>query len=179
MVKTRAGKVVGTQLPYSETSIPIPPPDIISLSIKDFCRISGMGESTAWAMIHRGALETIAIGRRRLILINSYRKLIEEQRAAPPKDARRNGTVPALGSTPGKRNGKSSLDLATPVEDLELSTRATNALLNDGVRTLGDLRGKTDAELLLIPNLGRGSVREIAAALVKRGLREKDGGNAG
>src|SRR5215471_12267590 len=71
----------------------------ISASVKDFARISGLGESTVWAMIHDGRLESIAIGRRRLVLIDSYRRLIEQQRAAPPRDARRNSAVPPLGST--------------------------------------------------------------------------------
>jgi hypothetical protein len=76
----------------------------ISASVKEFSRISGLGESTVWAMIHDRRLESVAIGRRRLVLIDSYRKLIERQRAAPPQDARRNTAVPRLGSkrrTPG------------------------------------------------------------------------------
>lgn len=74
------------------------PFDIISASVKEFARISGLGESTVWAMIHDRRLETIAIGRRRLVLIDSFRRLIEQQRAAPPSDARRNSAVPALGN---------------------------------------------------------------------------------
>jgi DNA-directed RNA polymerase alpha subunit len=70
-----------------------------------------------------------------------------------------------------KKKGRKELDLATPVEHLELSKRAKNALTNDGVRTLRDLLPKTEAELLLIPNLGRCSLSEITAALAKRGLR--------
>jgi predicted DNA-binding transcriptional regulator AlpA len=78
------------------------PAMIISAPVKEFSRISGLGESTIWAMIHDGRLESIAIGRRRLVLIESYRRLIEQQRAAPPRDARRNSAVPPLGS---KRRG--------------------------------------------------------------------------
>jgi hypothetical protein len=74
------------------------PAEIISAPVKEFSRISGLGESTIWAMIHDGRLESIAIGRRRLVLIESYRRLIEQQRAAPPRDARRNSAVPPLGS---------------------------------------------------------------------------------
>jgi hypothetical protein len=74
------------------------PADIISAPVREFSRISGLGESTIWAMIHDGRLESIAIGRRRLVLIESYRRLIEQQRAAPPRDARRNSAVPPLGS---------------------------------------------------------------------------------
>jgi DNA-directed RNA polymerase alpha subunit len=79
--------------------------------------------------------------------------------------------VPALGSTPGKRNGKSSLDLATPIiEDLGLSTRTKNALINDQVRTVQDLASKSKRELLLIPNFGKICLAEVQAMLAKRGL---------
>jgi excisionase family DNA binding protein len=88
----------------------------ISASVKEFARISGLGESTVWAMIHDGRLESIAIGRRRLVLIESYRRLIEQQRAAPPRDARRNSAVPPLGST---RRGA----VPAPVNNSEAKTR--------------------------------------------------------
>lgn len=83
----------------------------ISASVKEFSRISGLGESTVWAMIHDRRLESIAIGRRRLVLIDSYRKLIERQRAAPPQDARRNTAVPQPGS-------KRRTPAPAPVSDL-------------------------------------------------------------
>ena len=70
----------------------------------EVARLLGYRNATALAMIHDRRLESIAIGRRRLVLIDSYRKLIERQRAAPPQDARRNTAVPRLGSkrrTPG------------------------------------------------------------------------------
>lgn len=77
------------------------PSHTISASVKEFARISGLGESTVWAMIRDGRLESIAIGRRRLVLIESYRRLIQQQLAAPPRDARRNSAVSPLG---GKRH---------------------------------------------------------------------------
>jgi excisionase family DNA binding protein len=84
------------------------PSNVISASVREFARISGLGESTVWAMIHDGRLESVAIGRRRLVLIESFRKLIEQQRAAPPRDARRNSTVPALGSKKANPNPSSA-----------------------------------------------------------------------
>jgi predicted DNA-binding transcriptional regulator AlpA len=76
------------------------PSGVISAPVPEFSRISGLGQSTIWAMIRDGRLESIAIGRRRLVLVDSYRQLIKAQRA--PQDARRNHAVPALGSS-GKR----------------------------------------------------------------------------
>jgi DNA-directed RNA polymerase alpha subunit len=42
-----------------------------------------------------------------------------------------------------------------------LSTRACNCLYNAGFSTVQEVRAATDADLLSIPNLGRGTVREI------------------
>jgi excisionase family DNA binding protein len=54
----------------------------ITASIPEFCRISGLGRSTVYEMLGDGSLDSITIGRRRLILIDSYRRLIEARRAA-------------------------------------------------------------------------------------------------
>ena len=73
--------------------------DAITASVKKFAReIADVGESTAWAMIARREIETITIGKRRLVVVASYRRLVEERKAQPPQDARRNKAVPALGS---------------------------------------------------------------------------------
>lgn len=68
--------------------------DRISAPVSEFARISGLGQSTVWAMISDGRLETVAIGRRRLVLLDSYKRLIEGLRAGPVADCRRNSTVP-------------------------------------------------------------------------------------
>src|SRR5438105_6792918 len=101
--------------------------NIISAPVKEFSRISGLGESTVWAMIHDGRLETIAIGRRRLVLIDSYRRLIKQQRAEAPKDARRNGTVPPLGCVVAKPPCKAVQALDRHINEIGLSNRAHNA----------------------------------------------------
>jgi hypothetical protein len=88
--------------------------DAITASVKRFAReIADVGESTAWAMIARGEVETITIGKRRLVVVASYRRLVEERKAQPPQDARRNNAVPALGS--GKSRGGSAEDATASV----------------------------------------------------------------
>jgi hypothetical protein len=73
--------------------------DAITASIGKFAReIANLGESTVWGMIARGELETINIGKRRLVVVESYRKRIDELKAKPPQDARRNSAVPSLGT---------------------------------------------------------------------------------
>jgi len=73
--------------------------DQITAPIREFARLAGIGESTAWEMVRGGTVQTISIGKRRLVVLASYRQYVEAQLAEPPKDARRNRTVPSLGST--------------------------------------------------------------------------------
>ena len=63
------------------------PPDRISATIAEFRRLSGIGRSRIYELLKTGELESIHIGSRRLILIDSYRRLIERRRqsAAPTK----------------------------------------------------------------------------------------------
>jgi excisionase family DNA binding protein len=62
--------------------------EIITAPIPDFCRLSGLGRSLVYEMIDDGRLESILIGRRRLIVVDSYRRLIEQQRVTKEKFAR-------------------------------------------------------------------------------------------
>ena len=60
---------------------------IISAPIGEFCVLSGLGRTVVYEMIGDGRLDAIKIGKRRLILIDSYRRLIERQRAAAGRTA--------------------------------------------------------------------------------------------
>ncbi len=51
--------------------------------------------------------------------------------------------------------------LGKPIDDLELSVRAKRALIKLGLRTVGDLVSKTEAELLGCKNFGVTSLHEI------------------
>ena len=66
---------------------------------------------------------------------------------------------------------KQAQDLALPVTALGLSTRATNALLNDYVRSIAQLVQRTEADLLGIPNFGRIALTQLKKALARRKLR--------
>ncbi len=62
--------------------------------------------------------------------------------------------------------------LQIPISDFELSSRARNCLVDlMGVRTLGDLVAKTEAELLSYPNFGNTSLMEVKEILHRKGLR--------
>jgi predicted DNA-binding transcriptional regulator AlpA len=74
------------------------PSEMITATVPEFSRISGLGQSTVWRMIADQRLQTISVGRRRLVVVDSYRRLIAAQLQGSPTDARRNDTVPPIGS---------------------------------------------------------------------------------
>ncbi len=63
---------------------------------------------------------------------------------------------------------------APGIRGLGLSCRAFNCIMRSNITTIDYLRKMTDRELLGISNLGRGSVREIRAALAKRDEKAPD-----
>ncbi|MCB9888883.1 MAG: tetratricopeptide repeat protein [Planctomycetes bacterium] len=70
-----------------------------------------------------------------------------------------------------RREDKRNKILRTPINDFELSVRSRNCLSNMGIRTLGDLVNKTEAELLSFKNFGETSLMEIKEILRNKGLR--------
>ena len=60
--------------------------------------------------------------------------------------------------------------LDQPLADLELSVRARNCLDGADLRTMGDLVGMTEAEVMNLKNLGKTSLMEIKNKLRERGL---------
>jgi DNA-directed RNA polymerase alpha subunit len=60
----------------------------------------------------------------------------------------------------------------TPVANVRFSTRVRNALNAAGLKTVGEVREASDATLLGLPELGRGSVAHLRETL---GLPSTDG----
>jgi 3-hydroxyisobutyrate dehydrogenase-like beta-hydroxyacid dehydrogenase len=56
------------------------------------------------------------------------------------------------------------------LEDLNLSRQTTDALKNAGLKLVGDLVQKTEADLLRTPNFGRHGLNEVTEALARLGL---------
>lgn len=56
------------------------------------------------------------------------------------------------------------------VDELELSVRSANCLKNAGIKLIGELVSKTEAEMLKTQNFGRKSLNEIKDILVDMGL---------
>jgi DNA-directed RNA polymerase alpha subunit len=53
----------------------------------------------------------------------------------------------------------------TPIDKLRLTTRMREALHTRGIRTVGEIREKSDQQLLSIRDLGKGSVAHLRASL--------------
>ena len=56
------------------------------------------------------------------------------------------------------------------IEELDLGVRSYNCLKRVGVETIGDLLGKSEAELAAIPNFGKKSIEEVKESLTAHGL---------
>jgi len=78
-------------------------------------------------------------------------------------DAVESGSEPA-------RVGVSNEHLDKSVEELELSVRSYNCLKNANIRTIRELVGKTETEMLKTKNFGRKSLNEIKEILTSMGL---------
>ena len=87
-----------TRVALTATSAYLRDDERITCTIAQFQTISGLSASSIWSLIAAGTLQTVAVGRRRLILLDSYRALIRTALGAPPVDCRRNGIVPKLGA---------------------------------------------------------------------------------
>jgi hypothetical protein len=60
----------------------------ITATIPEFRRLSGIGRSKIYELLDAGELESIHLGARRLILVDSYRRLIERQRQGAQRPAK-------------------------------------------------------------------------------------------
>jgi len=55
---------------------PISAPAMLSVRVSDAMRLTGIGKTKMFELISNGTLQTTLVGRRRLILYESLRKLI-------------------------------------------------------------------------------------------------------
>ena len=70
----------------------------------------------------------------------------------------------------GEKGAELKGALEQGVEMIELSSRASNCLKVAGIRTIGELVGKTEADLLSVKNFGKKSLDEIKDKLKEMGL---------
>ena len=65
-------------------------------------------------------------------------------------------------------------ELATPIEDLDLTVRSYNCLKREGINTVSELINLSEDQLMNIRNFGSKSVDEVRDKLTSMGLRFKD-----
>ncbi|MFH1837368.1 MAG: DNA-directed RNA polymerase subunit alpha [Candidatus Omnitrophota bacterium] len=61
--------------------------------------------------------------------------------------------------------------LAKPISELELSVRSSNCLAEANIRTIGDLVGRKESEMLKYKNFGKKSLNEINDVLSSMGIQ--------
>ena len=64
--------------------------------------------------------------------------------------------------------------MSMPIEQLDLTVRSYNCLKREGVNTVGELLGRSEADLMDIRNFGQKSIDEVKAKLHSLGLALKD-----
>jgi hypothetical protein len=69
----------------------------ITMPVPQFLAAAGFGRTKLYDLIASGELDSVVIGRRRLILMDSYRRLIERQRVPSSQDRK---AVPITAARP-------------------------------------------------------------------------------
>jgi DNA-directed RNA polymerase subunit alpha len=92
------------------------------------------------------------------ILVNQYTALAGQTRVevGAPLTATKDGA-----DTPTGEESDDSAALNTSIEDLNLSARTTNALINNDIQTLKDLFSLSDAELRDLKGFGSKALDEV------------------
>lgn len=78
---------------------------------------------------------------------------------------------------PAPAAGDTSVQMSTPVAELELSVRSRKALQRLGISSVSELAIRSEAELMAIKNFGQTSLNEIKRQLAKFGLSLRQPGS--
>ena len=100
------------------------------------------------------------------ILLNQYTALAGKTRVASPET---NAEGPTLGDNEFTSDmlGEETTALNTSIEDLNLSARTTNALINNDIHTIRDLFALNDAELRDLKGFGSKALDEVKEKLAE------------
>ena len=75
---------------------------------------------------------------------------------------------------PSPIDAQMAADMALPIEELQLTVRSYNCLKREGIHSVGELLGRSEADLLDIRNFGAKSIDEVKEKLATMGLQLKD-----
>ena len=59
-----------------QTKAGVSPGTPLAVSVKEMCRLLGIGNTKAWEMIGSGRVKTFTIGRKRLVIFSSIEQII-------------------------------------------------------------------------------------------------------
>jgi len=99
------------------------------------------------------------------ILVNQYTALAGKTRVETGETMTAGG--PATAARMSDDNGDEPAALNTPIEDLNLSARTTNALVNNDIHTIKDLFSLSDAELRDLKGFGSKALDEVKEKLAE------------
>lgn len=106
--------------------------------------------STDGSITPREAFEEAAA-----ILVNQYTALAGQTKVES------GGPLTDSGSIPGTDDSEEPAELMTSIEDLNLSARTTNALVNNDIHTIKDLLSLSEAELRDLKGFGNKALDEV------------------
>lgn len=95
------------------------------------------------------------------ILVEHYNAIISGGSIALPEETDLQGSDDEAGVVEADLAISPIVDSKTKTEDLNLSPRTTNALLNSGIKTLGGLKRLSDLKLEEVKGLGKKGIDEI------------------
>lgn len=98
------------------------------------------------------------------ILVNQYTALAGKTRIESPEQVTPTGQQHAVTAHAGTEEPST---LSTPIEDLNLSARTTNALINNDIHTIKDLFSLSDAELRDLKGFGSKALDEVKEKLAE------------
>ncbi|MDQ1632454.1 MAG: DNA-directed polymerase subunit alpha, partial [Frankiaceae bacterium] len=75
---------------------------------------------------------------------------------------------------PSAADAALAADLALPIEEMDLTVRSYNCLKREGIHSIGELVGRSEADLLDIRNFGQKSIDEVKSKLAGMSLALKD-----
>ena len=99
------------------------------------------------------------------ILVNQYTALAGKTRVEAAESLVPAGQATSAGASAG--DGDEPTALNTPIEDLNLSARTTNALINNDIHTIKDLFSLSDAELRDLKGFGSKALDEVKEKLAE------------
>lgn len=100
------------------------------------------------------------------ILVNQYTALAGKTRVESGEQLMAHGATSTAGHT-ASDNADEPAALSTSIEDLNLSARTTNALINNDIHTIKDLFSLSDAELRDLKGFGSKALDEVKEKLAE------------